>query len=555
MVGQPRPGGSLLTATRARRLVLALPIFLYFCSPLCGQNPGSSTPDAISAYGVNARAVQSVTIDIGVRDSRGLPLEDKASVRLVSRLRNYDRTVFAEKNSTASFTELLEGPYDVEVRCPGYRPAIEHLDVIGGAAFFSAYVYLRTESEPDPVGRPSKGLVLTPKLAGEIDRGLASMRKHDYEAAKIRFTKAARLAPTSSDVTYLLGTAEKGLQHTDAARQDFEQAIALDPSNDKALLALGEIQLQSGDLPGAIKTLGTAYATNGGSWRTLYLLASAYAKSGDLANANKFAARSVNLAHATSAVPLLLLGDIQAARGEWPDARQTWARVETECPSCPEAADARKKITDASGSVPGLPEASSTSFTPLAASPELPASIESRPWAPLDIDSKDYPVAPDAACNTDEVIPRAMRRMKSQLENLEKFGATEHIEHQEIDKNGNPGPLKTHDFYYLVFVIPQKNDSVFLEETRDGGRGVTQFPTSLATTGLDRCSASTSCNPSTAPVTIIIATGLPRFAVKPLGRSVLKKKRRKPGCAPLAALREDLQPSPQGSPMVRFHQL
>jgi tetratricopeptide (TPR) repeat protein len=483
MATQPRPGSSF--ATTALRVVLFLQILFFLGSQLCGQDPGSSTPDAISVYGRNASIVQSVTIDVGVRDSRGLPLEDKASVRVFSRLRNYNRTVVTEKNSTASFPALLEGPYEVEVSCPGYRPVVEHLDVVGGTALFSAYVYLRAESEPDPVSRSSRGLVLTPKLASEIDKGLASMRKHDYEAAKNRFTKAARLVPDSSDVAYLLGSAEQGISHTDAARQDFEKAISLDPSNDKALLALGELQLQSGDLSGAIATLGKAYAANGAGWRTLYLLASAYAKSRDLADAEKFAARSVSLAHAKTAAPLLLLGDIQAAKGNWPEAKQTWERVETECPGCPEAAEAQKKIVDAASLVQGSSAVSAATFTPLATDSALPASVESRPWAPVDIGSKDYPVAPDVTCNGDEIIPRAMRRMKSQLENLEKFAATEHIEHQEIDKSGNSGPLKARDFYYLVFVIPQKNDSVFLEETRDGGSGVTQFPTSLATTGLN----------------------------------------------------------------------
>jgi hypothetical protein len=30
--------------------------------------------------------------------------------------------------------------------------------------------------------------------------------------------------------------------------------------------------------------------------------------------------------------------------------------------------------------------------------------------------------------------------------------ATEHIEHQDIDANGNAGPARAHDFDYLVFV-------------------------------------------------------------------------------------------------------
>jgi tetratricopeptide (TPR) repeat protein len=486
MKALPKPASFLPNACRVLRL-LSLLALLFHGNLAFGQGgrSGDVTTENSGEYIGMLRNSETVTVTVGVRDSRGLPLDDNASVRLVGKLRAFTRTIPTERNSSATFVDLLTGPYDVEVSCPGYRSVVDHLEVIAGSAFFSTYIYLHSESEPVSTGRPSKGLVLTPKLASEIDKGLASMRKHDYEAAKNRFTKAARLVPDSSDVAYLLGSAEQGMSHTDAARQDFEKAVSLDPSNDKALLALGELQLQSGDLSGAIATLGKAYAANGAGWRTLYLLASAYAKSRDFTDAEKFAARSVSLAHAKTAAPLLLLGDIQAAKGNWPEAKQTWGRVETECPGCPEAAEARKKIADAASLVQGSPAVSKATFTPLATDSALPTSVESRPWAPPDIDSKDYPVAPDVTCNVDEIISRAMRRMKSQLENLEKFAATEHIEHQEIDKSGISGPLKARDFYYLVFVIPQKNDSVFLQETRDGGSGVTQFPTNLATTGLN----------------------------------------------------------------------
>src|SRR5262249_4849660 len=71
-----------------------------------------------------------------------------------------------------------------------------------------------------------------------------------------------------------------------------------------------------------------------------------------------------------------------------------------------------------------------------------------------------------------------------QLQNFEKFMATEHIEHRQVDRNGNEGDIRAKDFSYLVFVHSLKNDSYYLEESRDGGLGVDSFPTSLATTGL-----------------------------------------------------------------------
>jgi len=476
---------SLFALSTPLRILAFLVLPFLFTLPLCAQDPGANGADSQSKYGGMIGTPNQVTITIGVRNSRGLPFDEKASVHLFSRMRGVNRTILTDQDSTASFQNLLEGPYDVEVQYPGYRTVTDHLDVTGGSSFFNAYVYLHSASDPNPTGHPAKGLTLTPKLANEIDKGLASMRKQQFDSAKIHFAKAARMVPESSDVAYLQGTADKGLNQTAAARQDFERAVALDSSNDKALVALGELQLQSNEIPAALSTLNKAYGANGAGWRTLYLLATAYAKSGDFSDAETHAARSVLLSHANSATPLLLLGDIQAAQGKWLQAKQTWARIQIECSSCPEATDAQKKIADAAAQQPAAFADSAATLANLAPETTLPPDVESRPWAPPDIDSKEYSVAPNVSCSADDIIPRAMRRVTSQLDNLEKFAATEHIEHQEVDKAGRPGPIKMREFNYIVFVFPSKNGSLFLEENRNGAAGVSEFPTSLATTGLN----------------------------------------------------------------------
>ncbi len=426
---------------------------------------------------------QTVTINVGIRDARGFPLDEKATVRISSVIRAVNQSLTTEPNSSVTFPNLLEGPYEVEIRCPGYRPVVQHLDVSGGLAFFSTYIYMHPENEAVPAGGPAKGLVLTPKLALEIDKGLSAMQKHQYDSAKEHFGKAGKLVPQSSDVAFLMGTANQASGQSAAARRDFERSITLDPSNDRALLALGEMQLRAGDATGAIETLNKAYAANGAGWRIRYLLATAYAKAGKLGDAEMQARSAVRLAQKDEA-PLLLLGEIQATSGKFAEAKQSWNRIVGECPNCPEAAEARKKISEVATETgkAGSNRAGNFSSSTM---PELAAVLEERPWAPPDIDSREYSVAPDVSCNADEVITRAMRRTKSQLENLEKFGATEHIEHQEIDKRGVPGPLLSHNFYYLVFVYPYQSDSVFLQENRNGRAGVADFPTSLATTGLN----------------------------------------------------------------------
>ena len=76
-----------------------------------------------------------------------------------------------------------------------------------------------------------------------------------------------------------------------------------------------------------------------------------------------------------------------------------------------------------------------------------------RPWAPPDVDAKEYALATDVACSTDQLVQRTQARTMKQMANFEKFMATEHIEHQDVDTNGNPGPVKSKDFTYLVLDV------------------------------------------------------------------------------------------------------
>jgi hypothetical protein len=116
--------------------------------------------------------------------------------------------------------------------------------------------------------------------------------------------------------------------------------------------------------------------------------------------------------------------------------------------------------------------------------PDPPPAASLRPWAPPDIDSKEYPAVQDVACQESDVIQRTEAKTARQLGNFEKFLATEHIEHQEVDAYGNPGPPKSKDFSYIVFVEHPRPGVSFVNERRDGSENLASFPSSLATLGL-----------------------------------------------------------------------
>ena len=428
-------------------------------------------------------AMGEITLSIGVRDARGVPLDEIATARLRSKFEGVDHVATTKESSDVSFSNVLKGPYELLVECPGYRSVAVQLDVSDEQGFLKSYVYMYALNGSSDSDGSTTRRSLTQKTIQEMDQGLADLRKKQYESAQKHFTKAVESAPTAPDAFYLRGKAEVGLDQVELAHKDFEHALQLDPSFERARLSLGELQLQKGDAKGAVATLREAYTDNGAGWSTNYLLATAYAKIGDWKQSEEFAQRAVTLARENAAPALLLLGNVQAAQGEWDAARQSWERLVTEFPKAPESAEAKGKLATA-----GTHDAKSgaANGTPVLPSGKVAVSqdVEERGWAPPDIDDKEYALASGVSCKAEEVLPRALRRMQTQLANFEKFTATELIEHQEIDRQGRVGPTKSRDFSYLVVVHAAKDHSVYLEELRDGGSNLDAFPTSLVTIGL-----------------------------------------------------------------------
>jgi Flp pilus assembly protein TadD len=443
-------------------------------NPPRGQAPASSLPSA-------------ATLRVTVRDHMGGPLDVPAIVNLSSSSGRHD-TQPTRDGSVASFQAVAPGEYDLEVHCLGYKTATDRISVSSMGTDFTVYVYLEPESGA-PSARPASGVAMTPKLRAEIDKGLDALRKKQYDAAKTHFTKASQLAPGLPEIFYLLGVSELGLEHRDLARQNYEKALSIDPSHEKTLLALGELQLRSGETQSAIITLEKAYAANGADWRTHLLLAAAYFRAKQFPQAETHATRAVALAQDKGAPATLLLGETQYAQGKFTDATSAWEQLIARFPNDPLVSTARQRLAQASAKTISPTEVSFA--LPTASQPTLSLlPVTERPWAPLDIDEKEYPVAPDVSCNLDDLLSHATHRVHSQLQNFERFTATEHIEHQDVDRYGRPGPVRARDFSYVVFIHSFASDSLYLEESRNGSTTVDSFPTSLATTGLNSLGVS-----------------------------------------------------------------
>jgi tetratricopeptide (TPR) repeat protein len=478
-----------LPSRRAPLLAIYLFIVLFASTQVSALAQSAPSAGAGSHGGLPADML--VTVVVRVRELGGMPLQQSAFVKLSSDFSGVHLTAPTQDGGAATFPSIRAGDYQIEVSSAGYKTTTEQASVMQSFSAYNVYVYIAPESAPGAGEVAPAKTAMTPHLQSEIDKGVDKMRHQQFDAARTHFEKAAKMAPGNPDVQYLLGMLEYYQQHYNLARPKLEAAIAIYPSHERALVALGEIELRSGEAVQAAQTLEKAYLANGADWHTHYLLAFAYAAQKEFEKARTHAQRAVSLAKDRGASPRLLLGRILVSENRVPEAREAFSAVVRDFPN-----DAAAK--DAQAALAGLDKSAIAATTPavnmkpaepprtaepaLEPVPATPALI--RPWAPADVDAKEYVVAPDVSCSTDQLVQRTQARTMKQIANFEKFLATEHIEHQEVDAYGNPGLVKAKDFTYMVFIRKTKQGAFFLDEERNGGENLSEFPTSLASHGL-----------------------------------------------------------------------
>jgi tetratricopeptide (TPR) repeat protein len=431
----------------------------------------------------------SVNIYVSVREPNGLPLSQSADVKLSCPLAGVSLAGPTKNAAVAEFFHIPAGDCSVTVTAAGFKPSRERTTIAEGYAAHNQYVYVYLRPESEPASAASRPVSLN--VMKEIDKSLEAINNNRLDEARKHLTKAAGMAPQNPDVLYLLGMVDYRENKLDAAQQNFASAIARYPAHERALVALGEAQIKSGQYPAAEQTLQKALAVNRSGWRAHLLLANAYAAQNEYAKAESEAQNATGLAGENAPVAQAFLAQIQAA-----EAAQGGTGTATTATTETTAAEAQIH-GHANAAANGFASETSTNLSPAtlpaAAIPNLtiaPASlapISSRAmhsWAPADVDASAPGVAPDVTCSEDDIVARAGRAATEQLENFEKFMASEHIEHQEVDEYGRPEHIKTRDFSYLAFIDHDKHGQVFLNEERDGGKGTEGFPTSLATVGL-----------------------------------------------------------------------
>jgi hypothetical protein len=151
-----------------------------------------------------------------------------------------------------------------------------------------------------------------------------------------------------------------------------------------------------------------------------------------------------------------------------------------------------KEVSDTSGNFAPSSPVSVPGEQPFAEVPDAMPSPSSSPhvlrakadsWVPPDVDQDVPEVTPGRACPLTSVLSKAATRVQQLVQNVDKFTATEIVEHQSVDKSGQLRPAETRKFNYLVSIAQMSSGYLNVEEYRDGGSNPDQFPERIATVG------------------------------------------------------------------------
>ena len=431
---------------------------------------------------------------VRVRDADGSPFSRGALVAVRSPSQLTNLTLPTTDAGQAVFSGLHAGDYTVEVKAPGYRTVqvqaiiaasteIENIDVL---------MVPDTRVNEQTPGAP----ILAPKALKETEKGMEALSENKLDEAEAHLKKALQMAPGYPDVNYLMGLVWMRRHDNSQARGYLEKAVSLAPKHAAALQALGEVDFLLKDYPKAITALEQSITVRSNSWRAYWLTGASYFQLGDFKKAKEQCEEALRVGQEKAGVVRFLLGEAEAELGEREAALATLEKFVSEQPNASQAVTARKLMErlrapaprEGKVAIPASVTAASYPAKPIAMNVSETAMAPIAPvvetnWAPPDVDEEKLSVNGAAGCQLQEVTKAAGARVEELVKNVDRFTATEEMEHQSLSPLGVQTSREARTFSYIVEIRKIGPRALNVEEYRDGSVSTQAFPAHMATLG------------------------------------------------------------------------
>jgi len=469
------------------KFILLLSIVGLLVRPMTalGQFPGQTLGGA------------SGQILVRVHEADGSPIGRSAMVTVRSPSQLTNATVPTTDAGQALFTGLHAGDYVVEVSAPGYRTVQAQAIIAADKETENIDVLMVPDSGANGTQQAPGAPILAPKALKETEKGLQALQADKLDEAEAHLKRALQLAPGFPDVNYLMGLLWMRRHDNAQARGYLEKAVALAPKHAPALQALGEVEFLLHDYQHAAVALDQSIALRPNSWRTHWLAGASHFQQGEYQKARQECEEALRVGKDKAGSARFLLGEADAALGEREAALAALEQFVREQPDVPQAATAKKlmeQLRTASppdeekaaanlGAPPRAPvSVAAKNLNDLAMPPILPA-IETN-WAPPDVDEEKLGTDAGASCALNEIAEEAGARVEELVKNVDRFTATEEMEHESVSPLGVRLSRDTRTFNYLVAIRKLGARALDVEEYRDGSVSTQAFPAHIATLGL-----------------------------------------------------------------------
>jgi Tetratricopeptide repeat len=372
-------------------------------------------------------------INVRVQQDTGSPFVSPLTVTLRSIDMSVDlRGSFDQAGQTA-FKGIPSGQYLLEVSSPGFSTVRENVSVNLSGQVQNVVVAMIPEGSVDP-SRTALGGVVPPKAIKETEKGLRAMQIGRLDETQTHLTRALAIAPNFADGNYLMGVLLLRRNESGKALTYLQKAVDIAPNHAPALLALGQAAYLQRDYSRATASLEQSLREQPRS--------------------------------------------PQAAI-----AQQLIARMRE---STQPKGDGLAGASISAADLAGHKSSADGGNLARAAMPDLPSltPVTETNWIPPDIDQEKVVLDPDSSCHLDDVIQATGDRVKELVENVDRFTATEMVEHSSLSPLGLVVSKETREFDYMVEIRPFGAHDLDVQEYRNGSVSAQQFPGNIGTIGL-----------------------------------------------------------------------
>lgn len=310
------------------------------------------------------------------------------------------------------------------------------------------------------------------KARREYQRACSDLRKKKSSTAEQHLRKAVQKYPKYAAAWVTLGQVLADEHSFENAMEACSQAATVDAAYLPAYLCQAEIASRTKEWGEELKHSSRALELDPSSVVAYEYQAAADANLGNLSEAEKSGLRALDLGKdRQDASVYLLLAQIYKLKGD-AAREEEQVRLYLKYTHNRERAAMAKamlaKLENSPRAVIENPESK--------ASPHPNVQEEQRWTPPADINEGVPSVVEDAACPLSEILQGASQRVVELAESLQRFTATEEIEHTELSKNGKPRNSIRETYSYVAEIEENPDEDFWVNEYRSARRQTERPP-------------------------------------------------------------------------------